>query len=56
MVFAADLEEVDDVCCGGVDCVGVLVWCWGGFGEGVYFEVEGALGMCQLRCWFEGLG
>ena len=46
LVFAADLEEVEEVCCGGVDGDGVLVCGGVGFGEGIYFEVEGALTMC----------
>jgi hypothetical protein len=47
LVFAADLEEVEEVCGGGVDGDEVF----GGFGswggEVEDFEVFGALGTCQ---------
>ena len=43
LVFAADLEEVEEVGCGGVDGDEVFVWLWGWVGEGGYFEVVGAL-------------
>ena len=43
LVFAADLEEVEEVCCCAVDADCVLVWCWGWGGEVGYTEVLRAL-------------
>ena len=45
LVFATDLEEVEEVGCGGVDGDEVFVGLWGWAGEGGYFEVVGALGI-----------
>lgn len=44
LVFALDLEDVEEVCSCGVDFDEVFVRCWGwgwDFGD---FEVEGSLG------------
>jgi hypothetical protein len=43
LVFAGDLEEVEEVGAGRVDGEGVLVWGRGGVWDGGDFEVEGAL-------------
>jgi hypothetical protein len=43
LVFAADLQQVEEVCCCAVDADCVLVWCWGWGGEVGYAEVLGAL-------------
>lgn len=43
LVFAADLEEVEEVRCAGVDGDEVLGWGGGGGGEGGDGEVGGAL-------------
>jgi len=43
LVFAADLEEVEEVCCGGVDGDEVLGWGGGGGREGGHGEVGGTL-------------
>lgn len=51
LVFAADLEEVEEVGCGCVDLDGVLVWVWGWVGEGGYLEVEGALARVSDHEW-----
>jgi hypothetical protein len=39
LVFAADLEEVEEVCGGAVDADCVLVWVWDGVGEVGYSKV-----------------
>lgn len=47
LIFAADLEEVEEVCCGAVDADGVLVGVGDWIGEVGYGEVERALeGLC----------
>lgn len=43
LVLAADLEQVEEVCCRGVDGDEVFVWVGGRRGEGDYFEVVRAL-------------
>ena len=43
LVFAADLQQVEEVCCCAVDADCVLVGCWGWVGEVCYAEVLGAL-------------
>ena len=43
LVFAADLQQVEEVCCCAVDADCVLVGCWGWVGEVGYAEVLGAL-------------
>ena len=43
LVFAADLQQVEEVCCCAVDADCVLVGCWGWGGEVGYAEVLGAL-------------
>lgn len=48
LVFALDLEDVEEVCAGGVDFNEVFVFCWGGCGQVGYFEVKGALFSYQL--------
>lgn len=48
LIFAADLEGVVEVCCGGVDVDEVFVWFWGGIGEVGYGEVFWALVCSQL--------
>lgn len=54
MVFAADLEEVEEVCCCAVDADCVLVWCWGWGGEVGYGEVLRALWWEVLEGMAEG--
>jgi len=44
LVFAADLQQVEEVCCCAVDADCVLVGCWGWGGEVGYAEILGALG------------
>ena len=44
LVFAADLQQVEEVCCCAVDADCVLVGCWGWVGEVGYAEVLRALG------------
>lgn len=44
LVFAADLEQVEEVGCGGVDGDEVFVWGGGRVGDGGYGQVVGALG------------
>ena len=44
LVFAADLQQVEEVCCCAVDADCVLVGCWGWVGQVGYTEVLGALG------------
>jgi len=48
LVFAADLEQVEEVCGRGVDGDEVLVGLGGRGGEGGYFEVFWALGVLML--------
>jgi len=49
LVFAADLQQVEEVCCCAVDADCVLVGCWGWGGEVGYAEILGALwGMLDL--------
>ena len=43
LVFAPDLEQVEEVCGGGVDGDEVFVGFWGGRGEVEDFEVFGTL-------------
>lgn len=43
LVFAADLEQVEEVGCGAVDCEEVLGWGWGWSWDGGDAEVEGTL-------------
>ena len=43
LVFAADLQQVEEVCCCAVDADCVLVGCWGWVGQIGYTEVLGAL-------------
>ena len=43
LVFSADLEEVEEVCCCGFDCYGVLVCGGSWIGDFCDGEVEGAL-------------
>jgi hypothetical protein len=52
LVFALDLEDVEEVGACGVDFDEVFVRCWGGGGQVGYFEVEGALHMyiCFSDC------
>lgn len=45
LVFAADLEEVEEVCDSGVDVDGILLGCGDWVGEVGYFEFVGALGL-----------
>lgn len=51
LVFALDLENVEEIGACGVDFDEVFVWCWGGGGQVGYFEVEGALYVSKIsRC------
>ena len=43
LVFALDLEYVEEIRAGGVDFNKVFVCCWLGGGQVCYFQVEGAL-------------
>ncbi len=43
LVDAADLEQVEEVCAGGVDFDEILGGVWGGCWDFGDFEVEGAL-------------
>lgn len=43
LVFTADLEKVEEVCCSGVDGDGVLIFGRNGIREICYFEVGRAL-------------
>lgn len=43
LVFALDLEDVEEVCTRGVDFDGVCCWGWGWWWDGGYGEVEGSL-------------
>ena len=43
LVFAGDLEQVEEVCRSGVDADYVLVFCRFGVGEDSDFELAGAL-------------
>lgn len=43
LVFAADLEEVEEVCGRGVDLDEVFFVFGGGVGDGGYLEIVGAL-------------
>jgi hypothetical protein len=51
LVFSPDLEKVEEVCCGGVDCDEVFVGLRRGRGKGDYLEVFRALEL--LVCTFE---
>ena len=48
LVFAADLEEVEEIGCGGVDGDEVLVFEGGWIGEGGYGEILWSLGWEEL--------
>ena len=41
LVFAADLEEVEEIGAAGVDADQIFVWAWGGGGEGGDEKVGG---------------
>lgn len=45
LVFAAYLQQVEEVCAAGVDGDGVLVWVWGWGWDGGDVEAGGVL------CW-----
>lgn len=54
LVFTSDLEQVEEVCGGGVDGDKVFVGLWGGRGEVEDFEIFGALG--RVSIWSGGSG
>lgn len=47
LVFAGDLEQVEEVSCGGVDADHILVFCGLGVGEVGDFELARALWLCE---------
>lgn len=51
LVFAGDLQEIEEVCCGGVDGDEVLGGRGNGVRDGGYLKVLGALG--GLLEWME---
>ena len=51
LVFAADLQQVEEVCCCAVDADCVLVGCWGWVGQVGYAEVLRALGEVLDGFW-----
>jgi hypothetical protein len=56
LVFALDLQQVEEVCAGGVDFDEVFVWCGRGGWEVVDFEVERALETCYSWFMIDGDG
>jgi hypothetical protein len=48
LVFTPDLEEVEEVCRGGVDCDEVFVGCWGRCRKVEDGEVFRALGLSEM--------
>lgn len=43
LVFPSNLEEVEEVCCRGVDGDEVLIWFWSGVWEGGYGQARRVL-------------